>query len=52
MAPSIYGHEDVKRAIALALFGGEPKDPGKENKKAAFDALFNTLLEFARTLYD
>ena len=29
MAPSIYGHEDVKRALALALFGGEPKDPGK-----------------------
>ena len=28
IAPSIYGHEDVKRAIALALFGGEPKDPG------------------------
>ena len=29
MAPSIYGHEDMKRALALALFGGEPKDPGK-----------------------
>ena len=29
MAPSIYGHEDVKRALALALFGGEPKDPGE-----------------------
>ena len=29
IAPSIYGHEDVKRAIcALALFGGEAKDPG------------------------
>lgn len=28
IAPSIYGHEDVKRALALALFGGEPKDPG------------------------
>ena len=28
IAPSIYGHEDIKRAIALALFGGEPKDPG------------------------
>ena len=25
MAPSIYGHEDVKTAIALAMFGGEPK---------------------------
>ena len=28
IAPSIYGHEDMKRALALALFGGEPKDPG------------------------
>lgn len=30
IAPSIYGHEDVKRALALALFGGEPKDPGRD----------------------
>ena len=29
IAPSIYGHEDIKRGIALALFGGVPKDPGK-----------------------
>lgn len=26
IAPSIYGHQDVKRAIALSLFGGQDKD--------------------------
>ena len=28
IAPSIYGHNDIKRAIALAMFGGVAKDPG------------------------
>ena len=31
MAPSVYGHEDVKRAMALSLFGGMPKNPGINN---------------------
>ncbi|KAJ3516429.1 hypothetical protein NLJ89_g1130 [Agrocybe chaxingu] len=26
IAPSIYGHEDIKTAISLSLFGGVPKD--------------------------
>ena len=29
IAPSIYGHEDIKRAVALSMFGGEPKNPGR-----------------------
>ena len=29
IAPSIYGHDDIKRAIAMSLFGGEAKNPGK-----------------------
>lgn len=32
IAPSIYGHEDIKRGIAMSLFGGEPKNPGGKHK--------------------
>ncbi|XP_063381825.1 DNA replication licensing factor Mcm2 [Cydia fagiglandana] len=32
MAPSIYGHDYIKRGLALALFGGESKNPGEKHK--------------------
>ncbi|KAK6751904.1 hypothetical protein RB195_003366 [Necator americanus] len=32
IAPSIYGHEYVKQAIALALFRGEAKNPGEKHR--------------------
>ncbi|RCN32701.1 MCM2/3/5 family protein [Ancylostoma caninum] len=32
IAPSIYGHDYVKQAIALALFRGEAKNPGEKHR--------------------
>merc|ERR1719367_2334770 len=32
IAPSIFGHDDIKRALALSIFGGEPKNPGGKHK--------------------
>lgn len=32
MAPSIYGHKFIKRALSLAMFGGMPKDVGGKHK--------------------
>lgn len=32
MAPSIYGHSDIKRALALALFGGQAKEVGEKHR--------------------
>ncbi|CAI5438107.1 unnamed protein product [Caenorhabditis angaria] len=40
IAPSIYGHDDVKRAIALALFRGEPKNvDGKHRLRGDINVL-------------
>ncbi|KAF9361260.1 MCM DNA helicase complex subunit [Mortierella sp. AD094] len=40
IAPSIYGHEDIKTALALSLFGGVPKDPqGKHRLRGDINVL-------------
>ena len=32
IAPSIYGHEDIKTALALSLFGGVSKDINRKHR--------------------
>lgn len=32
IAPSIYGHPNIKRALALALFGGQAKEVGEKHR--------------------
>lgn len=32
IAPSIYGHDFVKKALALSMFGGQSKDVGGKHK--------------------
>lgn len=32
IAPSIYGHDFIKKGLCLAMFGGEPKDVGGKHK--------------------
>lgn len=45
IAPSIYGHEDIKLAMALALFGGQSKDiKGKHRVRGDINGKANVLL--------
>ncbi|KAJ3206732.1 MCM DNA helicase complex subunit [Dinochytrium kinnereticum] len=40
IAPSIYGHDDIKTALALAMFGGVPKNPqGKHRLRGDINVL-------------
>eukprot|EP01135_Chromosphaera_perkinsii_P011843 Nk52_evm34s2506 gene=Nk52_evmTU34s2506 len=32
VAPSIHGHSDIKTAIAMAMFGGQEKNPGEKHR--------------------
>lgn len=32
IGPSIYGHDNIKKALALSMFGGEAKNPGGKHK--------------------
>jgi DNA replicative helicase MCM subunit Mcm2 (Cdc46/Mcm family) len=41
IGPSIYGHDDIKRAIALAMFGGQPKNPGMCRLEILFKKILN-----------
>jgi DNA replication licensing factor MCM2 len=39
MAPSIYGHAHIKRAVALTLFGGQPKEVAKNKMRGDINVL-------------
>lgn len=39
IAPSIYGHREVKRAIALAMFGGMPKEASSHRIRGDINVL-------------
>lgn len=40
IAPSIYGHDDIKTAIALAMFGGQEKNvEGKHRLRGDINVL-------------
>lgn len=39
IAPSIYGHKDIKTALALCMFGGEPKELPKHRIRGDINCL-------------
>ena len=49
VAPSVYGHDNIKRALALALFGGQPKD--KQGKTARISNPVNLKKRLSVTLW-
>jgi len=46
IAPSIYGHQFIKRALTLSMFGGESKNPGKTHCKMT--QLYSLIIYFTR----
>ena len=41
IAPSVYGHDNIKRALALSLFGGVTKNPGDKHKVRRCNVVVN-----------